>query len=100
MDNAYYAIVLSAALFALYHFNPAQMPGAIIIGFITGYIVYRTKSIFYSFIIHVIYNSLCCTQYFTLGYESKTIDIVNGNWCVYSILGISSLGLGYFVLKR
>lgn len=99
MDNVYSAIALSAVLFALFHVNPAQIPGALILGLITGYIVYRTKSIFYSFFVHAIYNSLCCLQYFAIGYESKTIDLVNGNWYIYLSLAISSLGIGYFVVK-
>ena len=99
MNNVYSAIILSAVLFALFHVNPAQIPGALILGLITGYIVYRTKSIFYSFFVHAIYNSLCCLQYFAIGYESKTIDLVNGNWYIYLSLAISSLGIGYFVVK-
>ena len=99
MNNVYSAIILSAVLFALFHVNPAQIPGAFILGLITGYIVYRTKSIFYSFFVHAIYNSLCCLQYVAIGYESKTIDLVNGNWYIYLLLAISSLGIGYFVVK-
>lgn len=99
MNNVYSAIISSAVLFALFHVNPAQIPGALILGLITGYIVYRTKSIFYSFFVHAIYNSLCCLQYFAIGYESKTIDLVNGNWYIYLLLAISSLGIGYFVVK-
>ena len=52
-----------------------------------------------SFFVHAIYNSLCCLQYFAIGYESKTIDLVNGNWYIYLLLAISSLGIGYFVVK-
>lgn len=71
-------VLLSCRQFYLlcFMFNPAQIPGALILGLITGYIVYRTKSIFYSFFVHAIYNSLCCLQYFAIGYESKTIDLV------------------------
>lgn len=36
---------------------------------------------------------------FAIGYESKTIDLVNGNWYIYLSLAISSLGIGYFVVK-
>ena len=39
------AIVISAVLFAVMHFNPAQMPHAFLIGLLLGWMYYRTDSI-------------------------------------------------------
>lgn len=54
------AIVLSAALFGLVHMNPAQMPGAIAIGLLYGWLVYRTGSLLPGIIGHIFNNSLVC----------------------------------------
>ena len=54
------AILLSAALFALAHMNPAQMPGTIAIGLLYGWLVYRTGSLLPGLIGHTFNNSLAC----------------------------------------
>ena len=54
------AILLSAALFGLVHMNPAQMPGAIAIGLLYGWLVYRTGSLLPGIVGHVFNNSLVC----------------------------------------
>ena len=54
------AILLSAALFGLVHMNPAQMPGAIAIGLLYGWLVYRTGSLLPGIIGHIFNNSLVC----------------------------------------
>lgn len=54
------AILLSAALFGLVHMNPAQMPGAIAIGLLYGWLVYRTGSLLPGIIGHIFNNSLAC----------------------------------------
>ena len=54
------AIVLSAAIFGLVHMNPAQMPGAIAIGLLYGWLVYRTGSLLPGIIGHIFNNSLVC----------------------------------------
>lgn len=54
------AILLSAALFGLVHMNPAQMPVAIAIGLLYGWLVYRTGSLLPGIIGHIFNNSLVC----------------------------------------
>lgn len=54
------AILLSAAFFSLIHMNPAQMPGAFLIGLFFGWIVYRTGSLLPGIICHIFNNSLSC----------------------------------------
>lgn len=49
-------IILSAILFALIHGNLAQMPGAFIGGIVYGWIYYKTRSIYPTFIMHAINN--------------------------------------------
>ena len=54
------AVLLSAAIFSLIHLNPAQMPGAFMMGLLFSWIVYRTGSLLPGIIGHIFNNSLSC----------------------------------------
>lgn len=99
-SNPCFAIILSSAIFALFHLNPAQIPGAFLLGLVMGYVVYKTGCIFIGIVIHSISNSLCCVQYFMFGYNSKALAFFDGNWMIYLMfIGISLWGM-YFILKK
>lgn len=51
------AIVISAVLFAVAHLNPAQIPHALIVGVLLGWLFVKTGSIVPCFIFHWINNS-------------------------------------------
>lgn len=57
------AIAISAVLFALIHFNPAQMPHAFIIGLLLGWMYYRTGSILPGVVFHWVNNSVAYVLY-------------------------------------
>ena len=57
--SPWYAIIASSILFGLIHLNPAQIPGAIILGLVMAWMCYRTKSLIPGIIIHIINNTLC-----------------------------------------
>lgn len=57
------AIAISAALFALVHFNPAQMPHAFLIGLLLGWMYYRTDSILPGVAFHWVNNSIAYVLY-------------------------------------
>ena len=57
--SPWYAIIASSILFGLIHLNPAQIPGAIILGIVMAWMCYRTKSLIPGIIIHIINNTLC-----------------------------------------
>jgi membrane protease YdiL (CAAX protease family) len=50
-------------LFALIHFNPAQMPHAFIIGLLLGWMYYRTGSILPGVVFHWVNNSVAYVLY-------------------------------------
>lgn len=52
------AIILSAALFAVVHLNPAQMPHAFIIGLLLGWMYCRTGSILPGVTLHWVNNTV------------------------------------------
>lgn len=57
-SNHWLAIAISACLFALSHFNPAQMPHAFLIGLLLGWMYYRTDSIVPGVVLHWVNNSV------------------------------------------
>lgn len=68
--NPWYAIVISAALFALAHGNFAQGATAFIIGCFMGWVYYRTRSIWTTYLIHALNNSIAvAAAYATSGME-------------------------------
>lgn len=62
-QNHWVPIALSAALFALSHFNPAQMPHALLVGFLLGWMYYRTDSIVPGVVLHWVNNSVAYAVY-------------------------------------
>lgn len=52
------AIIISALVFGIIHFNPAQIPAATIIGVLLGVVYVKSHSIVLTSIIHIINNSL------------------------------------------
>ena len=57
------AILISAAVFAVVHGNPAQMPHAFLIGLLLGWLYYHTKSIMPGIVMHLVNNSIACVIY-------------------------------------
>lgn len=51
------AIFLSSLLFALYHLNIYQMPAAFLIGYFSGWLYFKTQSLWPSILSHCFYNS-------------------------------------------
>lgn len=58
MKSRWGAIVISAALFAAVHLNPAQMPMAVLAGLFLGWIYSRTGSILPGVVYHFVNNTI------------------------------------------
>ena len=56
--SPWYAIIGSSIMFGLIHLNPAQIPGAIILGIFMAWMCYRTRSLIPGIIIHITNNTL------------------------------------------
>ena len=56
--NPVTAILVSGLIFGIFHVNPAQVVGAILIGFVLAWIYYRTHSLIPCILIHIMNNSL------------------------------------------
>lgn len=62
-QNHWLCIAISAALFGLSHFNPAQMPHAFLAGLLLGWMYYRTGSIVPGVVVHWVNNSVAYAMY-------------------------------------
>ena len=90
------AILISAILFGIYHFNIQNLLGPIFLGVIFGYMVYKTGSIFTSMIAHGVNNAIALSiSYFLVDkldnfpVESEAIQLPSG-----PLVTIISLMLG------
>ena len=75
-------IVISALFFAGIHMNPAQMPHALIMGMLLGWLFTRTGSILPCFLIHWINNSaafVAVKLFPNLPMNANLADYFNGN---------------------
>ena len=80
MHNKWGAICISAALFALVHGSPVQMPHAFLMGWLMGWLFMRTDSVVPGIVFHWMNNSIA---YFLVllmpNPEMKLIDLYGGN---------------------
>lgn len=83
-----WALVLTAALFAAVHGNPAQMPHAFIVGMLLAYVTLRTRSLLPAIAIHVA-NNTCA---YLLGhFYPQTIDMSVSDLFHGSVLLMSAI---------
>lgn len=69
-NDQWLCIAISATLFALLHMNPAQIPHAFLVGWLLGWLYYRTGSIIPGVIVHWVNNSVA----FAIGHIMLAID--------------------------
>jgi membrane protease YdiL (CAAX protease family) len=71
--NIFWSIVITAFIFALFHFNPFAFLPLFLLGAYFSYIVYLTDSIFNSVILHFLNNFFTITIYAMY----KTEDVIS-----------------------
>ena len=80
MQKKWGAICISAALFALIHFNPAQMPHAFLMGLLLGWLYMRTGSIVPGVVFHWSNNTVAYLLSVAFpSDDTKLVDIFSGN---------------------
>ena len=87
------AIFISSVMFALAHFNPAQMPHAFCLGLLLGWMYYRTGSIVPGVVLHWVNNTLAYVVYniFPQYNDVKVVDLFGGNYLKVGLAVIFSL---------
>ena len=75
------AIAISAAIFALAHFNPAQMPHALCMGLLLGWMYERTMSIIPGIMLHWVNNTVAFVIFrlFPQYSDAKLVDLLGGD---------------------
>ncbi|WP_416198175.1 MAG: CPBP family intramembrane metalloprotease [Sporanaerobacter sp.] len=106
------AIIISAILFGIFHFNLQNLVGPIFLGIIFGFIAYKTNSLFSTMIAHGVNNSIATTiAYLTMrnmdkiSIESQDIGISMGSFAtvltiiVGFVIAIISGAIAYTLYK-
>ena len=102
------AVLISAFLFSLFHFNPNQMLGAFAMGLFVGWLCHRTGSLLPGIVVHMTNNIIACLGYFipTINDTESFYDLFRqpaAYWLVLSlsiVLCAASVYLAAAELKR
>lgn len=89
-------LVITAMLFSIMHFNPAQMPHAFLIGLLLSWLAYRTGSIVPGILLHAINNSLAVVMYhiYPQSVDMKMIEFFGND--AWRLAGAVTLSLVLF----
>lgn len=89
--NKWLAIFISALLFALVHFNPAQILHAFIMGLMLGWVYFETKSVVPCMLIHIINNGtafIIIKYYAEISVTTIPVLIISAVILIMSLWGI------------
>lgn len=89
------AILMSALIFGVIHGNPAQMPGAMLLGLVLGWLYWRSGCIWLSVLAHVFNNLIGVLTFWMPGLRDKSISdlIYGGTWGVVVAVVLAFLWL-------
>lgn len=91
------AIAVSALLFGLVHGNPAQIPGAVLLGMLFGWVYWRTRNFWSACFMHVLNNVIGVLTWQLWGSDARLIDMT-GSWLFGGLMLLSVVLLVVFVL--
>lgn len=91
------AIAVSALLFGIVHGNPAQIPGAILLGMLFGWVYWRTRSLSSAYFMHVLNNLIGVVTWTFWGSDARLIDLT-GPWLFGGLMFLSCFLLIVFIL--
>lgn len=96
------AIWVSAIIFGIIHFNPAQVAIAMIIGIILGVVYVKTGNIVVTSIIHILNNCFAVVQMKVLGEEAKDFKMVEwvGGYTLAGICIIIGFAGCFYLLRK
>jgi glutamate-5-semialdehyde dehydrogenase len=98
------AILFSAGLFALVHFNPVQAPVALLLGLLTGWLYVRTRSLGLCILAHALNNAASYLTWFPFevtGFNAITEaegPVFHPWW--FNGIGLTLLALGIWGVRR
>ncbi len=104
--STWIAILVSAGIFGLYHMNLIQSFVVMILGILSAYVVYKTRSIYLGIFMHLCNNSMAVIlTYFPKLSDHLPAFLSEESFSILpfflrTILGTGLLVLGIFVLKK
>lgn len=99
------AIIYSAVLFGLFHFNAQNLFGPIYLGILFGIIAYKTNSLISTILGHTVNNTIALTIGYVIdniGNKEPTVELMPEMTVILSsllVLGVVALLLGFIVYK-
>ena len=96
------AILISAAIFGIVHFNPAQIPFAFVMGIILGIIYVKMGNIVMTSFLHIVNNSLAVTEMNLLGDKADSFNYtqaLGGTIAIWMYIILSSVLCYVFITQ-
>lgn len=93
-----FALIVSSILFGVMHGNFEQIPFAILVGLILGYIYIKTKNIWACVIVHCVNNAV--SVIFSYFENIMTANLQNVLYIVYLIISMMAAIIGILVLSN
>lgn len=88
------SIVWSSLIFGAVHGNPPQILGGVLVGFVLGWLYWKSKSIWVSFVAHSFNNLLGLILIWVYGNEDVTFQEICGNTQTLWLLVLFSIVVG------
>lgn len=97
-NNPWISIGFTALLFGLAHLNPWQLVGAGLLGFIFGFVYWRTQSLWFCMFLHFVNNSIA----FVITMQTQDLEstIFEPHLALLGVSVIAIAGLIYLILKN
>ncbi|WP_034671244.1 CPBP family intramembrane glutamic endopeptidase [Epilithonimonas caeni] len=89
------AIVISAFIFGLVHFNPWQFAGAFLLGLVLGLVYYKTKSLLMSILLHA-FNNLVSAMMMLYSDSETFSDLTHLNKELVLVMGIVIFAVPFY----
>ena len=105
VSSMHISVLISAALFSIFHVNPLQMTGAFVAGIVLAFILEKTGNILYPLFIHAFFNLfplviLRLTNLQIPGFTDLNKDTVTYQPLWFNLTGLALLVLGIYLSHR
>ena len=97
------AIVVASVIFGVIHGNPAQIPGAVIFGFVLGWLYWRSGTVWLPFMAHAVNNMLGVILMWCAGGSDMTmVELCGGPWWAagWALIAVGLSYAAYLCLKN
>lgn len=89
------AILLSALIFGIIHCNPAQTPGAVVFGWVLGWLYWRSGTIWIPVVAHIFNNFVGVAMIWCTGDTDTTLAELCGGVGAASVWALAAVVCGY-----